>query len=208
MNTISNYKNDVSNYIDICVSVIEDQLDCFFNACVKSSRAYSVMICDNFNNHSKEMFESIVISRDEILALVEKIYTKIQKILRESTEPLEMENNYKETFNIDYHKFLDDNVSQIQLTTKVIKICEKLINKIYSKAFDYINPNYFIDKAVRKVNIGDKLLSKNFKKSTNQQERIHKQLEGILINIKVDLKTSLLENINKIFEKHSSVVNL
>jgi hypothetical protein len=79
LSTLYNYKKDIFEFEDIITSIIEEELDIFFNACIKSSHAYSLMICDNLTNHSKENFESVVISMDEILSIIEKIYMKIEK---------------------------------------------------------------------------------------------------------------------------------
>jgi hypothetical protein len=199
LTTLYNYKKDIFELEDICTSIIEEELDIFFKSCIKSSHAYSIMICDNLNNHSKENFESVVISKDEILSIVEKIYMKIEKNLTEYVENINIEDIYEEVLNASYHKFLDDSISQINLTTKIITTCESLINKICSKAFDYMNPSYFVNQFAKKINMGENLLGKNFKKSIINQEKIQKQLEGILINIKLDLRNNLLENIFNIF---------
>lgn len=189
-----------------CISIIEDDLDMFFNSCKKSAYAYSTMIAQDINKYNFDMFEKIVISSEEVKILIKRI---TQKLNIELENGMIFNNQTTKSLQFISHKLiLDDSINNYKTTQKITKTCEKCINTAFSKTIKNICNNFALNLMFKKVNIGQKILGKNSYKNVSkiQQRKINNQIEGILINIKTDIRNQLIDeairNIHSIQEQN------
>ncbi|PAB60382.1 hypothetical protein [Anaeromicrobium sediminis] len=206
MQSLYKYSDRSINKLEImCTSIIEDDLDMFFNSCKKSAYAYSVMIAKDINKYDFSTFEKLVISSEEVEIIVNKIIKKLNMELERHIEYV--------TFNLENHNtILEGSINSFKITQKLTKTCEKIINIAFSKTLKNIYNNFAANFMFKKVNLGEKVLGKNSYKSQIklQQEKIYNQIEGMLINIKVDIRNQLIEeairNIHNIQEQKSYAI--
>lgn len=196
-----------NNFIDKleneCILSIENELEIFFLSCKKSAYAYSCMISKDLNSYNQKTFEEIVLSPKEIECLIDNILSKINIEIKKYIDFFIIDKEYIYLLkNIDNNCILQNTISEFKTTQKITKTCEKVIDKYISKTLKscYSNPvsNYFI----KKNNFGEKILGNNNSKNqvTKYQEKIYNQIEGILLNTKIDIRNELiktaLKNIN------------
>jgi hypothetical protein len=74
-----NYFRYLRNIQNKCSSIIEIELDLFFNSCIKSAYPFSLIVSMNPKNYTKEIFETTVLSEKEIIELINNITERLNK---------------------------------------------------------------------------------------------------------------------------------
>lgn len=72
-----NYFKYLRNIENKCRSIIETELDLFFNSCLKSAYPFSLIVSMNPKNYAREIFENTIISESEIIELIKNIANKL-----------------------------------------------------------------------------------------------------------------------------------
>jgi hypothetical protein len=173
--------------------LIEQELDKFFRACVKSAYAYSHMIVKDFKSHSPANFAQIVVSGEEIQDLLAHLVEKLNAELKKSYPGVSLAKDPVNQADIDISQ-LDSSLESFQLTQQITKKCESIIDGLVLQMFQ-VKANYVLDYLIARARPGEKILGENScnNQQKKQQEKIFGQLEGLLINIKTNLKNTLIE---------------
>ncbi|WP_432662891.1 hypothetical protein R9X47_20175 [Wukongibacter baidiensis] len=188
-----NYYNQVAK---LCISIIETELELFFASCKKSAYAYSLMIAKDINDYNSESFERVVLSTEEIEAFIKRLVCKINIEMSRQVGYLSInEQSINMTENTKCNMILEETIESFRTTQKVTRTCEKIINTTLNKTFKSLCSNSAANYMFKKINFGAKIFGgNNYKSLINQhQEKIQKQIEGILINMKINIRNQLIE---------------
>lgn len=188
-----NYYNQVAK---LCISMVETELEFFFASCKKSAYAYSLMIAKDINGYNNESFERIVLSTEEVEAFIKRLICKINM---EMSRQVGYCNIDEQSINMaegaKCNMVLEETIESFKTTQKITKTCEKIINTTLNKTFKRLCSNSIANYMFKKINFGEKIFGGNNYKSliNHHQEEIHKQIEGMLINMKIDIRNQLIE---------------
>ena len=190
------FKYYVSEFEKTYILLIEKELDIFFSKCLKSAETYSVIIADKPLVHNKEMFQQLVLSPETIKNFLENIILKINEQFKNNMNGICV--NYECINSFDFNKFgnfLENTIKNFTTTQIVTKVSEKIMDFTISCMFDELFSNIVINNLCEKIISGKKILHNN--NLQNQIERhqrlIYKQIEGFLINTKVNLRNQLIK---------------
>jgi len=190
--------NNENNYIENkCISIIEEHLDLFFSSCLKSTYGYSIMISNNLNIFNLQSFESMVISNKEIEEVISTILGKINAEIEKNLGfYVEVDNvNSFNSSSLQLHKNLVDTVEIFKASQKITKFCEKTIKTFFQKAFKNLCPFRPAQHVVKQFRISSKILG-NKSHATQveiHQDKIYRQIQGMLLNLKIDIRNHLME---------------
>jgi hypothetical protein len=179
-----------------CVDLVENELDIFFNGCCKSAYTYSSLVSKDFKNHSKDNFEKTVLNNDELISLVTDIVYKLNYFFNDLTILHEDEIKYKFDEDLIFLDTLNNTVMQNKSTYNITIFCEKVIDEAIFKSFNLFHSGLISDYLLEKVNFGSLILGKNNSKSLTEkyQRELYHKIEGILMNIKMDIRHFILKN--------------
>jgi hypothetical protein len=175
------------------ILIIEQELEKFFRACVKSAKAYSHMIVKDIKSHTPANFAQIVICGEEIQDLITVLIEKLNAELKKSSPGVSLANHCVNQAEIDITQ-IEHSLQSFQLTQQVTRKCESIIDGLVLQMFQ-VKSNYVLDYLIARTRPGAKILGENScnNQQKKQQEKIFGQLEGLLINIKTNLKNTLIE---------------
>ncbi|MFL0198186.1 hypothetical protein ACJDU8_21865 [Clostridium sp. WILCCON 0269] len=197
INSCTHFKYRVSEFERSCILLIEEELNVFFSACLRSAEIYSVMAAGKPSLHDKKIFEELVISPEAVENLIKNIMLKINKELKKDVGYIQLNYESTDLFHIssNYNDFIDNTVRAFRTTQVVTKASEKIIDSVISYMFDRICPDTIINNLLKKIISGKKILGNN--NLENQIERhgklIYRQIEGFLINVKTNLRNGLIK---------------
>ncbi|MBC7958399.1 MAG: hypothetical protein H7X94_00905 [Vallitaleaceae bacterium] len=171
-----------------CLELMENELTHFFSACSKSAYAYSFMVAQNLRTHNHINFEKMVLNGNALIKLQEDLADQ----LNTSIGAFEIINDEAICLNA-----LNLTVSQTKSTLKMTVLSEKIINQAISQTLNLFNLSFITDFSPTKINFGSLLLGKNNSKNLTKQnqEEVYNQIQGLLMNIKIDLRNLLLKNL-------------
>ena len=180
-----------------CIEIIDEHLEMFFNGCSKAAYGYSVMISMDSRNFNLNTFESMIISKNEIEYNINNIIIKVNKEIEKYLGCYITDNNML-TFDYSGQQIcqnLKDTLEIYKVTQNITKACERTLKTIFNKAFKNICPYKPAHILIKKINISDKILGNNSYKNQVDvhQEKLFNQLQGLLINLKTDLRNSIIE---------------
>ncbi|QUH25858.1 hypothetical protein [Serpentinicella alkaliphila] len=186
------------NYIEKkCIAIIDEHLEMFFSGCSKAAYGYSVMISKDSRNFNLNTFESMIISKDEIEHNINNIVIKVNTEIAKYLGCYITDDNM---FTYDYSgqqicQCLNDTLEIYKVTQNITKACERTLKTIFNKAFKNICPYKPAHLLMKKINISDKILGNNSYKNQVDvhQEKLFHQLQGLLINLKTDLRNHIVE---------------
>jgi|GEM_PF-6969736 len=197
--------NHEFNRVDIiekqCVCIIDEHLDIFFNACRKSAFGYSMMISKDLKAFNIETFESMVISEQEMASYIATITKKLN---------YELENYFGFLVNlegscdcneslVEAQMVLKETIESFSITQRLTKGCEKIMKFVFNKTINSLFPYKPLHLAAKKLNIADRVLGPNSSKGqiSGYQAEIFNQIQGMLLNIKLDIRNYMLEEVYK-----------
>lgn len=178
-----------------CCELIENDINMYFSACMKSAFAYSCLAVKEIKSFDYEHFERLVLSEEEMRIVIQTVVRKLNAELQQEPADQALNNMCTSCVLEDLKNTLDDTVQSYRTTQSVTNFCEKLMNQSVSKACKSLIPIPLANKAIGKLKLGSKLLGELNGKNQmmKQQEELYKQIQGMLINIKLDLINSLEE---------------
>ncbi|MFL0197151.1 hypothetical protein ACJDU8_16530 [Clostridium sp. WILCCON 0269] len=186
----------VSEFEKVYISLIEKELDVFFSTCLKSAETYSAIIANKPSLHNKEIFEQLVLSSKTIENFLENIILKVNEQFNNNANDLQINYEYVNSFDFNkYNTFLENTIKNFTTTQIVTKVSERIVDFAISSIFDMLCPDIMINNLCDKIISGKKVLHKN--NLQNQVKRhdklIYKQIEGLLINVKTNLRNQLIK---------------
>ncbi|WP_368490603.1 hypothetical protein [Clostridium sp. BJN0013] len=186
----------VSEFEKVYILLIEKELDIFFSKCLKSAETYSVVIANKPLLHNKEMFQQLVLSSETIKNFSKNIILKINEQFKNNVNDLHI--NYECINSFDFNRcnnFLENTIKNFTTTQIVTKVSEKIMDFTISCMFDVLFSDIVINNLCEKIISGKEILHKNnLQNQVKKQEGlIYKQIEGFLINTKVNLRNQLIK---------------
>lgn len=182
----------------LCISIIEAEVELFFASCKKSAYAYSLMIAKDINDYSYENFERIVLSTEETRAFIKRLICKLNiEMNRQATYFNIDDKSVNMIENMGYNTVLDETIESFKTTQNVIKTCEKVINTAFTRTFKAVCSNSVANYMFKKINFGERIFGgSNYKSIIKQhQQEIHKQIDGMLTNMKINIRNHLIESV-------------
>jgi hypothetical protein len=197
--------NIFSSELEItCVELIEYELKNFFSAKSKSAYTYALIVAQNFKRHNKCNFEKIVLNHDELIFLIEDIVYKLNRQLNGLIVIHKEKIKYESDKKIICLKPLDNTILQNKKTSDITICCEKVIDKAILKSLNLYHSGLVTDYLLKKINFGKLMFKRNSSKNQaeNNKNELHNQIEGLLINIKIDIRNLILKNVMKQIKIH------
>lgn len=190
------FKYYVSEFEKTYILLIEKELDIFFSKCLKLAKTYSVSIANKPLVHNKEMFQQMVLSPEAIKNFSENIILKINEQFKNNMNGIHV--NYECINSFDFNKFgnfLENTIKNFTTTQIITKVSEKIMDFTISFMFDALFSDIVINNLCEKMISGKKILHNNNLQNQIERHRelIYKQIEGFLINTKVNLRNQLIK---------------
>jgi hypothetical protein len=154
-------------------------------------------VSKDLKNHSKDNFEKMVLNYDELINLITDIVYKFNNSLNGLTILHEDEIKYKFDEDLIFLDTLNNTVMHNNSTYNITIFCEKVIDEAIFKSFNIFHSGLISDYLLGKVNSGSLILGKNNSKSLTEkyQKELYHKIEGILMNIKMDIRHFILKNV-------------
>lgn len=183
---------------DSCSLIIERELELFFEFAKKAAYSYSLTVSKNLRNADIDSFKELVLSESDIEKTVNNILfhinNEIKKHISYSDIDISLEdlNKYDENIGILENTFMEYKDLQI-----LNNISEYILNSVINEAVKKLSPGFYVDLIIKKANLTEFLLGFNSSKRQTRlyAEQIYAQIQGILINIKTDIRNEISEAI-------------
>ncbi|AOY74517.1 hypothetical protein [Clostridium formicaceticum] len=181
-----------------CITMIEEDLEVFFSAYTKAAYTYSFILSKDTKGFDLATFEKMVFSNEEIEALIHRIAIKIHKEMENHLDcSIKIDPTYCcQLADADTYSMLKETLEAFKITKDITKNCEKILKMFFSKTFKSICPYFPVQYMTKKINVGEKILSEKSSKKqmARHQEIIFQQVQGILLNIKINIRNRLVEH--------------
>jgi hypothetical protein len=196
-----------------CISVIEKELDEFFIYCIKSAHDFSSAVSNNLKSFAHEMLEKSLPPAEELKDLIEKINTKVNE---ETAWDSQVDSiSFADIDPVQFTKvysILEDRIKNYIITQRTADISELIIDEALSQAVSCVCPNRLVDCLVSRSRQGERILGDNnrIKHAERCRQELYKQIEGVMVNIKLQLKEQLIKeciiSINKNYDFDDSLI--
>ena len=187
-----------------CVELIDYELTNFFSIRSRSAYNYSKIVAQNSENHSKANFEKTVLNYNELISLLNDIINKLNDYIGDCV--ISYEGNMKNRFdeNLILFHTLNYTVLQNETTHSITICCEEIINKAILKSLNLFHSDLISNYFLNKFDFGKLILGRNNSQILIEkyEKELYNRIEGLLINIKIDLRNMLIENITKQLKKN------
>jgi len=173
------------------IKIIEDKLNIFFDSCIKNSLTYSYMLAENSRYFSKDSFETMVLSSEQIGNFIQNILYESNNYFYQNLKSLDLNSN------IELNTVLIASIKEYSSSLNIISNCENVINKTISKAINLGFSNPIMSYIIKSKSMGSFILGNNNYVNTKFEIRkeIYNQIEGILLNTKCRIKNQLVNYI-------------
>jgi hypothetical protein len=190
--------NERKELEDRLIRAIDEEAGVFFQSCSKAAHAFSVMIAKDCGSWSKDAFEEMVVSPEELNSLIQRINRRICRefnLNETDTDEIGAWNEPGIRFEaaMGGHLAIGIRIREHKTSDRITAVSERVIGDAFSLILGGAFSSNLIDFIFSRMKIGEKLLGENSRQNRagQFQKEIYSHIEGSLINLKAMLKNEL-----------------